>query len=71
MNMLIKLDGKVIADIDGRIAEIAGLCEELNLTFKYSFHQDVKPEWKVLEAAYKARLLKDDYEDNTQYDYIF
>jgi GT2 family glycosyltransferase len=71
LNMLIKLDGKVIADIDGRIAEISELCEELNLTFKYPFYHDVKPEWKVLEKAHKARLLKDDYEDNIRYDYIF
>ena len=71
LNMLVNLDGKSIAEIDGRIAEIAGLCEELNLTFKYPVHHTVKPEWKVLEKAHKARLLKDNYEDNIEYDCVF
>jgi len=70
-NVLINLDGKDVASIEALIEEEKKLTDNIQITFKYPFHKDVKDTWNTLVSKYNARLLKDDYEDNLQYNASF
>ncbi|MDF1881755.1 glycosyltransferase [Sulfurimonas sp. MAG313] len=69
--VLINLEGKEMSKINTFIEEEKKITEDIHITFKYPFHKKIQKPWIDLVKEHQARLLKDDYEDNIKYDYIY